>query len=171
VGAVLLVALLTAPVELLFFELVIPWTWLRWLLVIAAIYAVFWLLGLYASLVVLPHRLESDALRLRYGALAEGRIPYDAIDVVERARRSPPGGRDGFRVARAADAAEAYLAVGGRTAVTLRLRAPRALAVLRGMAEPVTAVHLAVDEPERFVRELQRRIGADAARTREVVTR
>ena len=50
----------------------------------------FWLLGLYASLVALPHRLEETGLRLRHGILAEGFVPYKEIDeVVQTARKAP----------------------------------------------------------------------------------
>ena len=160
VGAIVIVALLTAPVEILFFELVIPWTWLRLLLLVAALYSFVWLLGLYASLVVLPHRLEPEALRLRYGALAEGRIPYTAIAAAERARRSAPGGRDGARVADEGGVSALYLAVGGRTDLTLRLREPQTFSGLRGPTPPVATVHLATDDSDRLARALAERIGA-----------
>ena len=160
VGAILIVALLTAPVEILFFELVIPWPWLRLLLLVAAIYSFVWLLGFYASLVVLPHRLEPGALHLRYGALAEGRIPYAAIAAAERARRSAPGGRDGARVADEGGARALYLAVGGRTDLTLRLREPQTFCGLRGPTPPVETVHLATDDPDRLLRALAERVGA-----------
>jgi hypothetical protein len=155
-----IVALLTAPVEVLFFELVIPWPWLRLLLLVVAVYSFIWLLGLYASLVVLPHRLEPSALRLRYGALAEGRIPYTAIATAERARRSAPGGRDGARVADEGGARALYLGVGGRTDLTLRLREPQTFSGLRGPTPPVETVHLATDDPDRLARALAERIGA-----------
>jgi hypothetical protein len=160
VGAIVIVALLTAPVEVLFFELVIPWPWLRLLLLVVAVYSFIWLLGLYASLVVLPHRLEPSALRLRYGALAEGRIPYTAIATAERARRSAPGGRDGARVADEGGARALYLGVGGRTDLTLRLREPQTFSGLRGPTPPVETVHLATDDPDRLARALAERIGA-----------
>ncbi len=158
IGAIVFVALLTAPVEILVFELVIPWAWLRLLLLVAAVYSFVWLLGLYASLAVLPHRLEPAALRLRYGALAEGRIPYAAIAAAERARRPSPGGRDGARVADEGGARALYLAVGGRTDLTLRLREPRTFSGLRGPTPPVETVHLATDDPDRLVRALGERV-------------
>jgi hypothetical protein len=162
VGAIVLVALLTAPVEILFFELVIPWPWLRLLLLVAAVYSFVWLLGLYASLVVLPHRLEPGALHLHYGVLAEGRIPYTAIAAAERARRSAPGARDGARVADEGGARALYLAVGGHTDLTLRLRGPRTFSGLRGPTPPVETVHLATDDPDRLARALAERVGAAA---------
>ena len=37
-GPLLVVVLFTAPVEILLFELLVPWAWLRWLLLILAVY-------------------------------------------------------------------------------------------------------------------------------------
>lgn len=51
-------ALFLTPIELLLFELLVPWSWLRWVLLIAAIYALLWVCGLHASFVLLRHRLE-----------------------------------------------------------------------------------------------------------------
>lgn len=152
VGPLLLVVLFTAPVEVLLFELLIPWAWLRWLLFIGVVYMLFWAFGFYASLVVLPHHLEPGGIRLRYGALAEGWIPYPDIASVERERRRSPGGGDGLRLQREQNAA--YLVVGGRTDVTLRLRTPRVLYGMLGPTAPVTTVYVAVDNPDHLVREL-----------------
>ena len=111
VGPFLVVVLFTTPVEVLLFELLIPWAWVRWMLLVGAIYMLFWVFGFYASLVVLSHRLEATGMRLHYGVLADGRIPYAEIAGVEREGLRSPGGRDGLRVAREENAA--YLAVGG----------------------------------------------------------
>lgn len=156
VGSLLLVVLFTAPVEVLLFELLVPWAWLRWLLLIGAIYMLFWAFGFYASLLMLPHRLGPAGITLRYGAVAEGSIPYSEIARVERERRQPLGRGDGLSVQRTESAA--YLAVGGQTDVTLHLRTPRALCGLLGPTVPVTTVHLAVDDPTGLVRELDEAI-------------
>ena len=65
VGVLLIVVVITSPVELLLLELLIPWTWLRWVLLVAGVYMLFWSFGFYASIVTLAHKLESAGLRLR----------------------------------------------------------------------------------------------------------
>ena len=105
VGPLLLAVVFTTPVEVLLFELLIPWSWLRWVLLVAAIYLLFWAFGFYASLVVLPHRLEHSGLRLHYGTFADGYIPYGAIAIADLERRRSPGGGDGLKVARQENAA------------------------------------------------------------------
>jgi hypothetical protein len=88
-GLVLVMVALVTPVEVLFWELLIPWAWLRWLLLILGVYAMFWILAFYASLATLPYRLEDDGLRLRYGAFAEGFVSYAEIAGVECAPAGP----------------------------------------------------------------------------------
>ena len=78
--------IVSAPMELLVVHLLAlafsPWGWLKWALLALGVYAILWLLGLYASLVALPHRLEGEGLRLRHGVLAEGFVPYGEIETV-----------------------------------------------------------------------------------------
>ena len=68
-----------------------PWAWLRWVLLIAALYGVLWIGGLIASLKVLPHQLEAGGVRLRHGNLAEVLIPYHEIADVEQQSLGAPG--------------------------------------------------------------------------------
>jgi hypothetical protein len=58
-------------VEILLGELLMPWGWLRLVVLVASVYALVWVFGFYGSMVVLPHRLEAHGLRARCGALAE----------------------------------------------------------------------------------------------------
>ncbi|MDP9374779.1 MAG: hypothetical protein M3Q65_20495, partial [Chloroflexota bacterium] len=155
-GTFLWLVLLTAPLELLAWELLIPWAWLRLLLLVAGFYGALWIVGLYASLRVLPHRLEPGGVRLRHGLLADGWVPYDAIADVEPERAQPPGKGEGLRLS--PKGTIAYLAVGGRTDLTLTLRTPRALDGFLRPTPLVSAIRLAADEPERLAAALRRRI-------------
>lgn len=157
IGPVLILAFLTLPAELLAVELLIPSLWLRTLLAIGSLYSLLWLVGFYASLRVLPHRLEPGQIRIRFGAFAEGVIPYDTIVDIALERRRTPGGRDGLQLAPGQEVA--YLGTGGRTDITLTLCRPLVLRGLRGPTAPVTLICLAADEPERLVRELAHRSG------------
>ncbi|HEX5502491.1 MAG TPA: hypothetical protein VFW96_07695 [Thermomicrobiales bacterium] len=166
-GTFLLVALLSAPIEIGAFELLIPWAWARWALLAASLYAVLWLLGLHVSLTVLPHRLEPDGLRLRYGLLAEVFLRYDTIASVAAERRAWPGGGEGLRVLparRGKDGTDylptALLLCGGKTDLTIRLREPRALDGFLGPTAPVLAIAAAADDPERLAADLTARLAA-----------
>jgi hypothetical protein len=147
-GALLVVVLFSAPVEVLLFELLIPWGWLRWLLLVGSVYAAFWFVCLYAGLRALPHRLRGDELYLRYSAVTEGRVRLADIATIEPAPQRLKTGNEGVQV----DAAEATacFAIGGRTDLRLELFAPVQLRTLRGLSAPVRVIHIAVDEPERL---------------------
>lgn len=156
-GVFLIAALFSSPVEILLFEFLIPWTWLRLLLLIASVYSVIWLVGLYAAQVTRPHRLEAEGLRLHAGMLAEGFIPYIALAEVTCEQRKTPKKSQGLSLS--ADQSAAYFGIDGTTEVALRLSVPQQMRGFVKLTPPVTLVYLAVDEPERFVREVCQRLG------------
>jgi hypothetical protein len=159
-GAFLALVLLTLPVEVLLYEILIPWPIVRWILLVVSVYAVFWLLGLFASLRVLPYRLDAAGFKIRYGVLADGFVPYGLISAVELQRRKSPD-QEGLRVVAEEDAA--YFAAGGRTDLTLHLREP---IVLHGLLKPlpsVRTIHLAADKPDHLAAELRTRSDIEAA--------
>ena len=156
---VLLVVLVT-PVEVLVIELLLqaflPWLWLRLLVLFLEAYALFWILGFYASRVALPHRLEKEGLRLRYGVFTEGLIPYSLIGHAEHTRRKAPEWGDGLQVSRD----DAYMAINGNTDVTLELRSPLTMHSFFKPTSPVNTVHLSADEPARLLKKLRERMVA-----------
>lgn len=155
-GVFVLVLLPVLIIETLLIELLIPWFWLRVVHLALIAYALIWALGLHASLVTLPHRLEESGIRLRYGTLAEGFIPYAAMAKVRQTRSNPPGRVDGLQVADGA----AHLAVGSRTDVVLELSEHHPLHGFFRPTEPVNTIHLAADDPGGLVRELEKRVRA-----------
>lgn len=156
-GIFIIVILFTTPVEILLFELLIPWAWLRWVLLILAIYAVVWIFGLYASLVVLPHRLESDGLRVRYGVLNEVVIPYERIVRVEVEPRRTPGGREGL-IFPEGETGVAYLSIGGRTHLRIEVAEPVQFKSLTGLSQPIDVVYFAANDPDRLGAALRDRL-------------
>jgi hypothetical protein len=160
--AIVPLLVVSVPVELVVVHVLAlafsPWWWLKWALLVLGAYATLWLLGLYASLVTLPHRLEGEGLRLRYGLLAEGFIPYQEIEGVSRSALEAPTSGDGLSLVSGEETL--YLATGGKTDVSLRLSTPWSMSGFSKDTEPACIVCLAVDEPDRFVRELRPRIEA-----------
>ena len=154
----ILMVVLVTPIEILVVELLLqaflPLLWLRILFLALAIYAVFWMLGFHASRVTLPHRLEATDLRLRHGVFAEGSIPYSGIRHAERARQKAPEWGDGLQVSEDG----AYMAIGGNTDITLKLRSPLTLHGFFKPTRPVNTVYLAADEPEQLLKELKKRM-------------
>ena len=155
-GMLVVMVLLTAPIEVVFWELLVPWAWLRWVLLALSVYSVLWLVGLYASRVTLPHRLEEDGVRLRQGLFAEVFVPYAEVEGVGKKRRKAPRDGDGLQSSPEGDAA--FLAINGKVDLALALRSPLTVRGFFKDAGPVGTVHVAADEPERMLRELRRRL-------------
>jgi hypothetical protein len=159
-GGLVAVVALTTPVELLIWEILVPWAWLRIVLLIVGIYALIWVLGFYASLAVLPHRLEEDGLRLNYGAFAQGFIPYSEIEKIERITRKAPKPGDGLQTHPEENAL--CLAMGGKTDLTLQLRTSKVIDGLFRTSEPATTIHLSADQPEKMTLKLRQRVDEPA---------
>ncbi len=155
---IVLMVVLVSPIEIVVFELLIPWAWLRWLVLFLEVYTVFWFLGFHASLSALPHRLEETGARLRHGAFAEVFVPYAEIESVGRTIQKAPKWGDGLQPAPEEEGA-AYLAINGKTNLTLRLKTPLTVKGVFRSFGPVGTIYLSADEPSLFARKLEQRMG------------
>ncbi|MGA7732467.1 MAG: hypothetical protein WCD37_14505, partial [Chloroflexia bacterium] len=157
-GALVAMLVVSAPVELLLAELLIPWPVVKWVVGIAAVYGALWLAGVVVSMRVLPHRLEGDGLRINYGVLASGFVAYENIEAVESGRfRLPEGAGEGLVVPRGREVA--YIGAGGRADVAIRLREPVRLKRLVTDTGPVRTIYLAADDGAGLAEALRERIG------------
>ena len=147
-GALMAVVLITGPVEILLVELLVPWEWVRWTVLILGLYSAVWIAGLYASMRVRPHLLDTSGLRLYHGLLAEGFVPYADISEVQPIRRPVRSRSEGLM--HVPQESATYLPMGGRTDITLHLNRPVAVEGLLSSVLPATTIHLAVDDPGRF---------------------
>jgi hypothetical protein len=156
-GTLLVVLFISAPVEIFIVELLVPWTIVRWALAILAIYSLLWVAAFAVAMRVLPHRLEADGLRLRYGFMAEGFVPYSSIESVEHRRtKLPEKAGEGLYVPKTG--AVGYLPIGGRADVTIRLNDPVSLQGLLTVAPPVLVIHFGTDAPDRLAAALRERL-------------
>lgn len=155
--ALLPMMIVVAPVELAVLHLLLhifsAWIWLHFALLALEIYGISWLFGFYASLVTLPHRLEKEGLCFHYGAFVEGFVPYAGIEEVMLQERKPPKAQDGLHRVPSEEAL--YLAVGGRTNITLHLRSPRSARGFFNDSPPARSLYLAADEPHELTRRLR----------------
>ncbi|MFF7351179.1 MULTISPECIES: hypothetical protein [Streptomyces] len=113
-------------------------------LLVLDVYTVLFVVGLHAACVVRPHVLTDKALRVRYGAHVDLRIPLDAIAAVRRRTRMTHEPADGVL----------DLAVGSQTSVELELTAPVAHRSFFGGSRQVSVVRLHADDPGGLVRAL-----------------
>ncbi|TWP35668.1 hypothetical protein FGL98_12680 [Leekyejoonella antrihumi] len=118
-------------------------TWWVWALFAIDVYTLAWILGFYASLVVLPHQLDATTLRLRYGYLSEVIIPRSAIRGVRPARR--PENTKGKLVTNPDGGAGYYTSGPASIAIDLD---PQARLTYRGLpvTEPIRTIYLTADD-------------------------
>ncbi len=162
-GVFLIAMIFTTPIEILIGELLIPWGWLRLGVLILALYGCLWVVGLYASLVTMPHVVDTAFLDLHYGILGEMRVPFNAIATITLDRRTSPNQREGLVVDR--QRTTASFSIGGQTQVRIGLRQPVRLRGLLSDHQITNGIDLAVDDPHGFVAA----VSAACARARVMV--
>ncbi|MFE1308001.1 hypothetical protein [Streptomyces sp. NPDC058755] len=110
------------------------------------LYTLLFVVGLHAACVVRPHVLTPDALRVRYGAHVDLRIPLTAIGAVRRETRTT----------HERTAGELDLPVASRTTLTLELTAPLTRTTLLGRRRTASVIRLHAEDPDGLVRALTR---------------
>lgn len=146
IGAVkmILIAFIgVSAIEIPILELMIPWRPVANVMLFIGVYGLLWMIGLYASLVVHPHRVGPSGLRIRNGITLDVPLSRESIASVEVRRRSmPPGGQT-----RVEDGVLS-LGMGSQTSLDVRLTGPLVLPVRKTRGEPVTTVRFHADDPE-----------------------
>lgn len=148
--------LFVTPVAIVLLAVILAQAWLTWSLSLLALYGLYWTVGLYASMVALPHKLTPDSLNIRYGALASVSIPYDNIQAAELSLEGVALGGDGLK----SDPQESavYFSVGSTTRIKLTLRQTVVPELWRRPTQPVRIVFLNADRPDQLVEGLQARL-------------
>ena len=154
-GAFVLLVLFITPVEIFIMGLLLPLEWLKWLLAILSVYAFVWLLGVWASMSALPHKLDESGLTIHNGIFAKGYLPYSDIETIVK-ERTENLSWDGLSIDKKTGIA--YSSNGGTTDVLITLRKPIVFKKWLSLSAPVNTIHLAIDEPATFIIELEKRL-------------
>jgi hypothetical protein len=125
--------------EIAVVEVIVPWTVLRWMLLVLGIYGLLTMAGFVAVNRTRPHILTGDSLRLRCGRLAEISVPIDHIAAVSIGLR-------GAGYVPFIDGDTLVLGIAGSTNVVVKLEGP--VQVCAGkVAGDVRAIRFAADDP------------------------
>lgn len=147
-------------VELPVVHLLLPWESVRLVADVLSVWGLLWMLGLRAGVHVFPHLMDGEGVRVRYGASADIRVPWEAIARVRGRRGSVVTGktvvieRDGD-----GDLLAVNVAVMKLTRVEIELHGPTALVLPGGVQEGVTHVRLYADDPAAFVARARAHLG------------
>jgi hypothetical protein len=142
--------------EVVALDLLVPWPWtgLRLAVLALGVWGGVLALGMIAGVLVHPHLVTPDALRVRAGAGLDVHVPWDAVAGVRRVRRE----HHGIRAARVDDG---VLSVGVANATTVAVTLTRPLTVrLPSGPVQVTAVHLYADDAAGLVAAVRPRLPA-----------
>ena len=120
--------------------------WLRWFLHGSTVYAVLWLVGLYATIKARPHQLKSGQLELHQGLLKSVSLP---VANVLSAGPLPDFDDDWARRAHM-KGMEKLVAKGNRI-LELNLSEPVQVMGLLGLGRPTTRLAVSVDDPAAFL--------------------
>ena len=157
-GAFVLLLLFITPAEIFILGLLLPTEWLKIILAVLAVYAFFWMLGVWVSMLALPHRIGDEGLDIRNGVFAGGFIPYSNIERVV-AERTENLDWDNLKIDETTGVA--YLSNGGVTDIMITLNTPVVIKKMLSSSSPVKVLHIALDEPAEFLAEIGRRLFDD----------
>jgi hypothetical protein len=145
VAGLVLLTVVTAPAEILLFELLIPWSWLRLVMLGLALYGACWLVGMVAAPRAFPHEMLPGGLVLRSGATTRWFIPRSAIARIDHTPQTYVLKRQ--RTTTVIEPGRVSLVVDGRTNIHITLR--------HGLTidghDAVHDIHCHVDEPEKLI--------------------
>lgn len=144
-------------VETVAVHLLVPWPWLRLVLLLGNAYAVLLVCSVLVGRVANPHRLVGDRLRLQHGRHLVAEVPLaqlDAAPVISRSETwlavSGGTGQSGHSARTLHLATQFGTNVRLRPAEPVLARIPRALGP--DQRHQVDEIHLMVDDPEPLLR-------------------
>ncbi|MCR3748558.1 hypothetical protein [Lentzea californiensis] len=145
------VFIVVTPLEVLLVELIIPWFWLRAVLLVFGVVGAALLGWQIWMLSKFQHSVDDEYLWLRYAREFEYRIPLAAIENVTQGATS----RTLHRTRSVVDGT-LVLEISGSTNVSLRLNEPQEADLGRRGAHDVTKVEFWTDDPGGMVRALRK---------------
>jgi hypothetical protein len=154
---ILIVFVVVSALEMLVVDLIVRrWAYIRVPLLILSIWGMIYMLGLLFGMLVRPHAITADGIRVRYGSEIDLPIAWDDIHSVTLRKRVnsdkqpkvTPDGNGG---------ASLHMRIQNETNLEIRLNRPVSLRLPHGI-ETVSMVNLYADDPKAFVDEVRNHI-------------
>ncbi|SDL78472.1 hypothetical protein SAMN04488074_113154 [Lentzea albidocapillata subsp. violacea] len=145
------VFIVVTPLEILLVELIVPWFWLRAVLLVFGVVGAVLLGWQIWMLTKFKHSVDDEYLWLRYAREFEYRIPLAAIENLTQGTTSRM-----LHKTRSVVDGTLVLEISGSTNVSLRLSEPQEIDLGRRGAHAVTKVEFWTDDPGGMVRALRK---------------
>jgi hypothetical protein len=145
------VFLVLTPVEILLVDVLVPWFWLRAVLLVFGLLSGLLLAWLLWMLHKFKHEIDDEYLWLRYAREFEYRIPRNAIETVTHGMTSRS-----LNKTRSVVDETLVLEISSSTNVRVTLNEPQEIDLGRRGAHQITKIEFWADDPERVVRALRK---------------
>lgn len=145
------VFLVLTPLEILLVDLLVPWMWLRALLLVFGLLSGLLLGWMLWMLYKFKHEIDDEHLWLRYAREFEYRIPLAAIESVAQGMTSRS-----LNKTRSVVDGTLVLEISNSTNVSVRLNDPQEIDLGRRGVHEVTKIEFWTDSPDEMVRALRK---------------
>lgn len=146
-----------SAVEVPLVHLIVRQPQVRLALLVAGVWGVVMLVGMWAGCVVRPYLVGPDGLRLRHGLSRDLRLPFSAIASVTACTTTNWVNHGMGAATTVEDGRLGYLLT-GETRIALHLTRPLDVPAGRGRTATVTEIHLGADDPEAMLAALRLRV-------------
>lgn len=154
----MIVFIVVSAVEVVVVDFIVHrWAHVRIPLLVISTWGLVWMFGLLFGMLIRPHAVGPDGIRVRYGAEVDLPIAWDDIYSLSKRKRTIQDKEPKVTVDEYGDAT-LHLRIGDETDIELKLERPLELRLPHG-PETVGKVTLYVDEPKAFMDEVRRHIG------------
>ena len=148
-GSLLIAIVFLTFLEIILFEIFLPILWLKWLLLVASIYGLLWIIGFYASLIVLPHKVSKHGVHIYFGLSLDTFIPFKNLASIEYNKHQWDTASTGIIYTKKNN--QIALTIDGRTDITIALQSPITVQTILKKYSHVSKIHVAVDNPHLFL--------------------
>ncbi|HEV2927664.1 MAG TPA: hypothetical protein VGW74_03150 [Propionibacteriaceae bacterium] len=155
--SILIVIIAVSALEMVVVDLIVRrWTYVRVPLLILSIWGLVYMLGLLFGMLVRPHAVGPDGIRVRYGSEVDIPIGWDDVQSVTR-RKNVIQEKQPKVTVDADGQATLHLRILNETNIEVELERPTPLRLPHG-TETVSRVNLYADDPAAFLNEARRNI-------------
>ena len=148
--AIMIVFIVVSVVEVVVVDRIVSrWTYIRIPLLIISIWGLVWMLGFLFGMLVRPHSVGADGIRVRYGSEVDIPVAWNDIHSVIRGKQAVQDKQPKVTIDDNG-VATLHLRIQNETNIEVQLVRPVPLKLPHG-TETISTVKLYADDPKRFM--------------------
>jgi hypothetical protein len=148
--AIMIVFIVVSAVEVVVLDWIVSrWTYIRIPVLIISVWGLVWMLGLLFGMLVRPHAVGPDGIRVRYGSEVDIPIAWNDVYSVTRRKEAVQDKQPKVTIDDGG-LATLHMRIQNEANIEVRLERPVPLKLPHGI-ETVSTVRLHADDPQRFM--------------------